>query len=62
MTSRDQYIAMLTEAYRWANLSDTDRALDWQMPSDSAVHCRAIETILRDMMTGPEYQEWLDNL
>lgn len=58
----EAYIALLTQIYRQANLSDTEDKEDWQKVTDSMIHSQAIETIVKDLLTPEEFQLWLDNL
>lgn len=60
--TRNEYVNHLTALYVVANMSDTETRKPWQKPSDCGIHCRAIETILRDMLTPAEYKMWLDTL
>ncbi len=59
--NRQQYINGITELYKQANLSDSDNAEPWQQVSDSNVHCRALEIILKDLL-GAEYDSFFDSL
>ena len=60
--TQEQYLDLLTQVYRQANLADTEYAQEWQNADDASKHCRAIETVVYDLIKGKEYQTWLDNI
>lgn len=48
MTKRE-YVEALAKVYYVANMSDTENRKEWQKIDDSAIHCQAIDKIVRDM-------------
>lgn len=47
--TRSEYLKSLVALYRIANLSDTEQAESWINPNASALHCHALQIIMRDV-------------
>ena len=56
---RLNYVRMLRDIYLTANSSDTENPPYWMHGRECAIHCQAIEIIVRDMGLS---SEWLETL
>ena len=51
-----EYMAALLTVYRTANNADQPDAQTWQKPEHASDHCRAIEAILKSLVTAEQWE------
>ena len=57
-----EYLKLLAQLYRQANLADSESAEEWQKSQDAFWHCKAFEQVAKSMTSPREYNEWLSSI
>lgn len=59
--NRQYYIKMLVALHATANKADSDSAEAWTKAEYAVTHARALESMLRDVMTEWHYDSYMNN-